>query len=204
MTPTTDPDPEAAETLAQLYDLVATVLADPPDETQVRTFLEEGLPAPAVAPNDRLSAGLEGLQTWLEGVEDPAAEADRLAAEHTRLFVGPRPALQVHESWYAGDFLGEPLAAVSRTFETLGIEPAADLAEEPDHAAVELAALRELSRREPDDPAAKETFLRDHGAWFDELADDVAETASGPFYPAIADVVAGLVAFDADRRGVDR
>ncbi|MGM0398580.1 MAG: TorD/DmsD family molecular chaperone [Halobacteriota archaeon] len=202
MTVTTDADAEA--TLAQLYDFAATAFADPPTEAWIRTLCDGALPDPAVAPNDRLAAGLEALRTWADGVDDPAAEADRLASEYTRLFVGPRPQLQIHESWYADDFLGEPLAAVSKDYDTLGIEPAADLKEEADHAAVELAALRELSRRAASDPDAKARFLAAHGDWFDALAADVRETADDPFYPAVADVAAGLVAVDADGLEVDR
>lgn len=196
-------DPTAAETLAQLYDFVASVLADPPEAEWVRNICEDSLPSSHLAPNDRLEAGFENLEKWAESVDDPVTESEHLETEFTRLFVGPRPKLQIHESWYAGDFLGEPLAAVSRTYEDLGIEPAPDLKEEADHAAVELAALRELSRREVDDPGGKDTFLEKHGAWFDDLADDIRDEADGRFYPAIADIVAGLVAFDADRRGVE-
>lgn len=204
MTPTTDVDPADEATLAQLYDLVATVLADPPDEALVRSLRTDGVPSPDLAPNDRLESGLERLQTWVEAIDDPTAETERLAAEHTRLFVGPRPKLQIHESWYEDNFLGEPLAAVARDYESLGVEPAPDIKEEADHAAVEAAALRELSKRATDDPEAKATFLAAHGGWFDALADDVDEATDGTFYPAIADVLAGLVAFDADRQEVQR
>ncbi|MFB6133668.1 MAG: molecular chaperone [Halanaeroarchaeum sp.] len=204
MTDMTDADSAGDATIARLYDLGATVLADPPDESLVRTLRDGGFPSPDTAPNDRLAAGLVGLRTWAEGIEDPAEEARRLHAVHTRLFVGPRPTLQIHESWYEGDYLGEPLAAVSADYDALGIRPAPDLKEEADHAAVELAALRELSKRATDDPEPKATFLADHGEWFDAFADDVCEAAAGEFYPAIADLVAGLVALDADRLGVTR
>lgn len=186
-------------TLAQLYDLLAGVLADAPDEATVRTLAEGPLPDPDIAPNRRLEQGLDALAAWAESVSDPAAEATQLGAEFTTLFVGPRPQLQIHESYYEGDFLGEPLAAVTQTFNQLGIAPADDLKEEADHAAVELAALRELTLEEAD---RKRIFLDQHGEWFADLADDIKETTDEPFYEAIADMVAGLIAFDANREGI--
>jgi TorA maturation chaperone TorD len=204
MNQTTDVDPAGEATIARLYDLVATVLADPPDEALVRSLRDDGLPAPDLAPNDRLAAGLRGLQAWADAVDDSGDEADRLEAAHTRLFVGPRPRLQIHESWYEDDFLGEPLATVANDYEALGVEPAPDAREEADHAAIELAALRELSERAVEDPEPKATFLAAHGGWFDALADDITAAADDEFYPAVADLVAGLVAFDAARREVDR
>ncbi|MBS3760908.1 TorD/DmsD family molecular chaperone [Halodesulfurarchaeum sp.] len=193
-----DTSPEDA-TLAQLYDLLSGVLSDPPDAATVEALSTGPLPEPDIAPNDQLRAGLEALAEWGETVTDPEAEADRLAAEFTRLFVGPRPKLQIHESYYEDDFLGEPLAAVTQTFKQLGIAPAPDLKEEADHAAVELAALRELTLENAD---RKRVFLSEHGEWFVELAADIKETTDEPFYEAVADIVAGLIVFDAQREGV--
>ncbi|MFW6384213.1 MAG: TorD/DmsD family molecular chaperone [Halodesulfurarchaeum sp.] len=183
-------------TLAQLYDLVSGLLADPPDEATVETLATGALPDPEIAPNDRLEAGLETLAAWADEVEDPAAEADRLGAAFTSLFVGPRPELQIHESYYAGDYLGKPLAAVAETYDRFGIAPAPDRKEEADHAAVELAALRELTLDAPD---RKAEFLEAHGDWFEPLAEDIKEHTDEQFYAAVADVVAGLIAFDARR-----
>lgn len=186
-------------TLAQLYDLLSGLLSDPPDAETVETLSTGSLPDPDIAPNDQLQAGLQALEEWGDTVSDPTAEADRLTTEFTRLFVGPRPKLQIHESFYEDDFLGEPLAAVTQTFKQLGIAPAPDLKEEADHAAVELAALRELTVSEGN---RKRVFLSEHGDWFQTLASDIKETTDEPFYEAIADIVAGLIAFDAGREGV--
>ena len=186
-------------TLAQLYDLLSGLLSDPPDAETVETLSTGSLPDPDIAPNDQLQAGLQALEEWGDTVSDPTAEADRLTTEFTRLFVGPRPKLQIHESYYEDDFLGEPLAAVTQTFKQLGIAPAPDLKEEADHAAVELAALRELTVSEGN---RKRVFLSEHGDWFQTLASDIKETTDEPFYMAIADMVAGLIAFDAGREGV--
>lgn len=186
-------------TLAQLYDLLSGLLADAPDEETVATLAEGPLPDPNIAPNERLERGIEALAEWGQTVSNPAAEAERLGAEFTRLFVGPRPKLQIHESYYEDDFLGEPLAAVTQTFNQLGIAPAPDLKEEADHAAVELAALRELTAEQSD---RKRIFLAEHGEWFEELGDDIKEATEEPFFTAVADMTAGLVSFDAEREGI--
>ncbi|MFB6086082.1 MAG: molecular chaperone [Halodesulfurarchaeum sp.] len=186
-------------TLAQLYDLLSGALADPPEESTVERLAAGPLPDPELAPNDQLQSGLERLGEWGESVSDPAAEADRLAVEFTRLFVGPRPKLQIHESYYAGEYLGEPLAAVTETYKQLGIAPAPDLKEEADHAAVELAALRELTA---ESETRKQAFLESHGDWFADLGEDIREATEEPYFEAIAEMVSGLVAFDADRQGV--
>jgi len=186
-------------TLAQLYDLLAGALSDPPDERTVETLAEGPLPDPGIAPNEQLQAGLETLAAWSESVTDPGEEAERLTAEFTRLFVGPRPKLQIHESYYEDDYLGEPLAAVTETYETLGIAPAPDLKEEADHAAVELAALRELT---VENEAGKQRFLERHGDWFADLGADISAATDEAYFTAIADMVSGLVAFDAGRQGV--
>lgn len=196
---TTQDTPTDDATLAQLYDLLAGALADPPDEATVEALAEGPLPDPGIAPNDQLQAGLETLAAWAESVSDPATEAERLGAEFTRLFVGPRPKLQIHESYYEGDYLGEPLAAVTETYKQLGIAPAPDLKEEADHAAVELAALRELTLENED---RKRRFLERHGDWFADLGSDIADATDEPYFEAIADMVSGLVAFDGDRQGV--
>ncbi|MFW6004222.1 MAG: TorD/DmsD family molecular chaperone [Halodesulfurarchaeum sp.] len=196
---TTQETPTDDATLAELYDLLAGALADPPDAGTVETLAEGPLPDPGIAPNDQLQAGLETLAAWGESVSDPAAEAEQLAAEFTRLFVGPRPKLQIHESYYEGDYLGKPLAAVTETYKQLGVAPAPDLKEEADHAAVELAALRELTA---ENEAGKQIFLEAHGDWFADLGADIAEATDEAYFEAIADMISGLVAFDAGRQGV--
>lgn len=196
---TTEDTSTADATLAQLYDLLSAVLADPPAPETVSALADGPLPDPSIAPNDRLQAGLQKLDAWGDSVTDPEAEATRLASEFTTLFVGPRPKLQAHESYYEEDFLGEPLAAVTESYRELGIEPAPDLKEEADHAAVELAALRELTT---EGRAEKRVFLETHGHWFEDLAEDVIEATDEPFYEAVADVFAGLIAFDRRREGI--
>ncbi|AXR77795.1 TorD/DmsD family molecular chaperone [Natrarchaeobaculum sulfurireducens] len=200
-----DPLEAERETIAGLYEFAADVFADPPSPEAVEQLIALGAADDDLAPTDRLRRGFAGLERWRREVDDPEAAAAVLERSHTQLFVGPRPKLQAHESYYAGDFLGEPLARVHGSYAELGLEPASDLREEADHAAVELRVLALLTRREADEPTAKSWFLGEHGWWWDEFAADVDDVAGedDAFYRAVAELAAGLVAFDAERLGVD-
>jgi len=195
---TTDP---TVASRAYLYRLLSAVLADPPDSSAVAELVDGGLVDDADPPDPAGERALGALADWAETVEDPELEAERLAREHTRLFVGPRPALQLHESYYAEDYLGEPLAAVKGSYGALGIAPGEELREEADHAAVELAALAVLFER--GDREDVRFFLAEHGWWFETLAADVREAASGPFYTAVADALGALVRSDFERFDVE-
>jgi TorA maturation chaperone TorD len=197
----TTTDQTESTALVELYDFVSSAFADPLDASAIEALQSGPLPDPGPMPDEQLSEGLERLAEWVDEVDDPEAAADELERVHTDLFVGPRPSLQIHESYYAGDFLGDPLAAVQSMFDRVGIRPADDLREEADHAAVELAALRELSAE--GDEKEKAAFLREHGWWFDDVAADVHEKTDHDLFRAVADIAAGLVAVDADRQGVD-
>jgi len=192
-------DPVAASR-ADLYRFLSAVLADPPDETAVETLVTSGIAPASELPDAAARSAVERLTWWAEGVTDPQEEADRLAPEHTRLFVGPRPVLQAHESYYSDDFLGEPLARVTGSYAGFEIAPTADLREEADHAAVELAALALLFERGDDGQVV--TFLSEHGWWLPELATDIRERASEPFYEAVGELLEELVRADADRLDV--
>lgn len=194
-----DPLESERQAVAALYEFCAGVLADPPGKLAVEGIVTAGVPDPEVMVNERLRRGFELLERWRTDVDDPEEAVCELERTHTRLFVGPRPRLQIHESYYAGDFLGRPLARVQGTYAGLGIAPADDLREEADHAAVELSALALLTRREVEDPDAKRLFLREHGWWISEFAADVEEVTDCRFYRGIAAIADGLVQFDANR-----
>ncbi|WP_331235249.1 TorD/DmsD family molecular chaperone [Natronorarus salvus] len=178
--------------LADLYAFVSGVVADPPDEAAIERLAAE--PFPADARPQALENGFRLLEQWRTGVDDPATAADELRRAHTKLFVGPRPKMQAYESWYADDYLGKPLAAVKASYRDLEIHPSAELREEGDHAAVELAALEILARDGDDEH--RRAFLAAHGWWLPKLADDVRELAEGPFYEGVGWLIDGLVEID--------
>jgi len=186
---------DTAADLADLYAFVSGVLADPPDEAAVRRLSDEQFPRDASP--QALANGFRTLERWQSeiGDEPPAETADRLRKVHTRLFVGPRPRMQIHESWYADDFLGEPLAAVRSTYRDLGVEEPTDLREEPDHAAVELAALEMLARDGAD--GYRQAFYSVHGWWLPTLAGDLKEMSDDTFYEAVGWILEGVLEADA-------
>lgn len=192
-------DPDVTAELANLYAFLSRVIADPPDETSVERLSEQQFPAEASP--QALQNGFELLRTWQSELDDPVEETERLRRVHTALFVGPRPKLQIYESWYAGDFLGKPLAAVKGSYRDLGIQPTDDLREEPDHAAVELAALEMLARDGDDD--YRRAFLAAHGWWIPNLAEDVREKADHPLYEGVGWLIEGVIETDTYLLGLD-
>jgi len=183
---------DTASDLADLYAFVSSVLADPPDEVAVERLLSEQFPRDSSP--QALDNGFRTLSRWQSEAEGPAEAADELRKVHTRLFVGPRPRMQIHESWYADDFLGEPLSAVRSTYQDLGVEESSDLREEPDHAAVELAALEMLARDGAD--GYRQAFLSVHGWWLPTLAEDIRELSDNTFYEAIGWLLEGIIEAD--------
>lgn len=189
----------AVDELADLYAFLSRVLADSPDEAAVSRLANERFPTEASP--QALETGFGLLKEWQSGVRDPADAAEDLRKIHTRLVVGPRPKLQIYESWYADDYLGKPLAAVKASYRDLGIQPSADLREEGDHAAVELAALEMLVRASDDEH--RRAFLLAHGWWLPELADDIRERADDPFYEAVSWLIEGTFQVDTYLLGLD-
>ena len=183
---------DTASDLADLYAFVSSVLADPPDEVAVERLLSEQFPRDSSP--QALDNGFRTLSRWQSEAGDPTEAADELRKAHTRLFVGPRPKMQIHESWYADDFLGEPLSAVRSTYQDLGVEESTDLREEPDHAAVELAALEMLARDGAD--GYRHAFFSVHGWWLPRLAEDIRELSDNTFYEAIGWLLEGLIEAD--------
>lgn len=187
---TTPDDP--TDELADLYAFTSSVIADPPDEAAIERLTADRFPAEASP--QALENGFRLLRQWQSEVSDPADAATELKRVHTKLFIGPRPKMQVHESWYADDYLGEPLAAVKSSYRDLDIHPTSELREEADHAAVELAALEILARDGSDE--YRRAFLSAHGWWIPDLAADIQELADHTFYEAIGWLVEGLLEAD--------
>lgn len=194
MSADTVPDQE----LADLYAFCSAVIADPPDEDAIARLIED-LPNPAID-SDAIDNGYQLLEQWRDECSAAEAEYTELRRAHTSLFVGPRPELQVYESWYADDYLGEPLAAVRQAYQTLSIQPA-EVREEPDHLAIELAAL-ELLIREGDSTERKQ-FLDAHGWWIPEAGADIVEKAETPFYQAVGWLVFGAIEADLAAHGLN-
>ncbi len=200
---TSDDDIYAAR--IELVDYLVECFHDAPDEAFVERLLSGEVATPQDSVNEGMDEGFETLRTFVasEG-DDPEAVADRLGKEFTRLFVGPRPPVTAHETYYReGDFLGKGLAEVEASYSAAGWSPPEDYPEEDDYVAVELAFLRHLitlQRRGHEEAFGYErVFLDEHlGQWVDDLAADVLENTDEPFYRAAAQVLAGVVEFEDD------
>ncbi|WP_247001146.1 TorD/DmsD family molecular chaperone [Halosolutus gelatinilyticus] len=189
----------------ELVNFLIDALADVPTAEFVEALLDGAVRFPDESVDDRLDRGFERLAAFIEENEDrdPAAVQDELEREFTRLFVGPRPRIMAHETYYREDtdFRGSGLARIEASYGAAGWSPPEAYPEENDYVAVELAFLRYLIERQRD--GYEETFgyqrvfHEEHlSEWIDEFAADVRETADVRFYEGVADVLEGVVAFE--------
>lgn len=163
--------------------------------------------------DSKVERALEELTSFERtcGSEDPDQVRLRLEVEYNRLFVGPAALLAPpYESYYAskartpegGRLRTDEERAVVQAYKRQGFMVPAELAELPDHIAVELEYLFLLSDAEArawssGDVAraehvqqAQSTFVQEHlGIWVGLLAGQVHEGARIPFYPAVLDLV---------------
>ncbi|CQH52794.1 TorD family protein [Halobacterium hubeiense] len=191
----------------ELVDYLVDALYDTPEEAFVEQLLDGGLDTPADSINDDLDAGFEYLHEFVEANEgrDPAEVTDELAKEFTRVFVGPRPPVQPHETYYREDtdFLSSGLAEVDASYGAAGWKVPEDVSEEADYVGVELLFVRNLLRRqqagEEEAVGFERVFLDEHfSTWLDAYLDDVVENTDEPFYLAAVHVLRGFVEFERD------
>lgn len=146
-----------------------------------------------------------------------AQDLQRLRLDYQRLFAGPEPLADPHEScWRAGDAAdGEESAMALRgLYQAGGFELEADEAEWADHLALELEFLWVLVGKENEarrgglaDILAswellRSVFLRQHlGAWAGRFAAAVQANAETPFYRELAELTARFVSQEASARG---
>lgn len=199
-------DDEIYAARIELIDYLVECFYDAPDEE----FVDRLLSGEVITPEDSVNQGMdEGFATLRSFVDenagaDPATVAQRLRQEFTGLFVGPRPPVTAHETYYVdGDLLGKGLAEVEASYSAAGWTPPEEYPEENDYIAVELAFLRHLvarQRRGAEEAFGYErVFLDEHlGRWADDLADDVLSNTEEPFYRAAAQVLSGVVEFEDD------
>ncbi|NHN58693.1 MULTISPECIES: molecular chaperone [Halorussus] len=189
----------------ELVDYAIDTFWDAPGESFVSNLLAGEVRTPGEAVSPDLDEGFAELERFVEENEGRDVETvrDELTTEYTRVFVGPRPPVLAHETYYREDedFLGEGLAAVSASYAAAGWSPPEAYPEEDDHLAVELAFVRHLvdrQRRGDEETFGYErVFLDEHLLrWIDAFAADVIEETDEPFYRAGAKVVAGLVEFE--------
>ncbi|AEH38358.1 TorD/DmsD family molecular chaperone [Halopiger xanaduensis] len=193
------------EARLELVNFLIDAFADVPTAAFVATLLGDEITFPEGSVDDRLDRGFERLDSFIAENEnrDPDAVQEDLEREFTRLFVGPRPPILPHETYYREDtdFRGAGLAEVEASYGAAGWSPPEDYPEENDYVAVELAFLRNLIRRQRE--GYEETFgyqrvfHEEHlSEWIADFAADVREQTDEPFYAAVADVLEGYIAFE--------
>lgn len=189
----------------ELIDFGIEVFHDVPTEAFVGSLLDDAITMPEDSVNERLDRGFEELQAFIDANRgrDLATVQDELNAEFTRVFVGPRPPILPHETYYREDteFIGQGLANVEASYSAAGWTPPEDYTEENDYVAVELGFLRSLVERQRGGAEEafgyERVFLDEHiGQWIDDFAAEVHEETDEPLLLAGADVVAGLVEFE--------
>ncbi|ELY99506.1 TorD/DmsD family molecular chaperone [Natrialba asiatica] len=189
----------------ELVNFLIDAFADAPSTAFVETLLDDGITVPDGSVGETLDRGFERLETVLDENEgrDPELVQDELEREFTRLFVGPRPPILPHETYYREDtdFRGTGLTEVEAGYGAAGWSPPDDYPEENDYVAVELAFLRNLIRRQrtgdEETFGYQRVFHEEHlSAWIDDLAADIRERTDEPFYAAVADVLEGDIAFE--------
>lgn len=198
-------DDQIYEARLEILDYAIDTFWDTPRESFVENLLGGEIRMPNEEVGPALDDGFAELESFVAANERRSAEEvrDELATEFTRVFVGPRPPVLAHETYYREDtdFLGEGLAKVQASYSAAGWSSPDSYPEEDDFVAVELAFLRYLvdrQRRGDEETFGFErVFLDEHLLhWIDAFADEVYEETDEPFYRAGAKIVEGFAAFE--------
>lgn len=198
-------EPELHAARIEIVDFLIEVFWDVPSEDFIERLLGDDVLLPDESVNDRLDEGFERLRTWRKEVQSESVDevSERLEREYTDLFVGPRPPILPHETYYRDDteFIGQGLAEVEASYAAAGWSPPEEYPEENDFIAVELAFLRTLMEWQADGREEaygyERVFIDEHLAeWVEPFIDDLrGETEPGLFLAAGL-VFGGLVEFE--------
>lgn len=189
----------------ELVDFCIEVFWDVPSEEFVTDLLEGTVSVPEDPVTERMDEGFAMLEAWRERNRgrSPASVREELDREYTHLFVGPRPPVLPHETYYRPDtdFLGEGLPEVSASYAAAGWSAPEEYPEEDDFIAVELAFLRyliERQRRGDEETVGFErVFLDEHlQHWVDPFLAELREEADEGLFLAAGLVFRGLVTFE--------
>ncbi|MCH7659427.1 MAG: molecular chaperone TorD family protein [Euryarchaeota archaeon] len=193
----------------ELIDFLIEALWDTPSEEFVENLLSGEILTPDGV-DEELDTGFEKLRSFIDANEGREIEEvqTELKREYTRVFVGPRPPVMAHESYYREDmdFLGKGKAEVEASYSAAGWKPPEHYPEEADYIAVELAFLRNLIERQQRGTVEafgyERVFLEEHmNHWIDECAAEITEYANTEFYEAVGHVLAGVIEFEYELAG---
>ncbi|SHG73511.1 TorD/DmsD family molecular chaperone [Halobaculum gomorrense] len=189
----------------ELIDFPIEVFHDTPSREFLDRLLSGDVRVPEDHVNDHLDAGFDHVRAFVEANAD--ADRDELYADvkqkYTTVFVGPRPPVLLHETYYRDDtdFIGQGLAEVESSYSAAGWQPPEEYGEENDFVAVELAFLRWLvdKQRQGMEEAFgyERVFLDTHlTTWVEAAVDDVHEETDNDLFLAAAEILLGLVEFE--------
>lgn len=202
-------DEEIYAARLELIDFLIEALWDTPTEAFVGNLLSGEVRTPEGV-DEGLDAGFGKLRAFIEDNEDREVEdvQTELKREYTRVFVGPRPPVMAHETFYREEmeFLGTGKSEVEASYAAAGWNPPDSYPEEADYVAVELAFLRHLverQRRGAEEAFGYErVFIEEHLAhWIDDCAADTTEYADTEFYEAVGYVLSGVIEFEHEIAG---
>ncbi|MFB6236133.1 MAG: molecular chaperone [Halopenitus sp.] len=193
------------EARLELVDFLVEVFWDVPSESFLERLLSEEIQTPDEPVNDYIDEGFGMVDEWREANRDRPIEAvhEEVERTYTELFVGPRPTVLPHETYYRDDteFIGEGLAEVEASYSAAGWTPPEEYPEENDFIAVELAFLRNLINRQRQGQEEtfgfERVFLDEHLlTWVDPFLEEMREEADPGLFLAAALVFRGLADFE--------
>ena len=183
-TPVAEPPVMASEedqARADLYALLAAVLARPPDAKLLEILRRiEG---------NGVDGGSEMTASWamLRRAAE-SAEVEALQDEYHELFIGiGRGELMPYGSWYLTGFLMErPLAELRMDLQRLGFERQEDVREPEDHVAALCETMSMIVTGAPDSLETQREFFNKHvGPWMGRFFADLTAARAARFYRAV-------------------
>jgi len=198
---------------SSLYGFLASVYRTEPAERLLREIRKDSF-------KDALKAVGVDLGESLEGGSVKKL-VDDLAVEYARLFIGPGNHVAPYAAVYLGgegaSLWGPETAWVKEFIEAAGFDYRSDYHDLPDHVAVELEFMQEITANESAALESKdwkraeklrrieEEFVTTHMAkWVPEFCRQVQDRAEFPFYKAIACLTEDFILSEAATLGTTR
>ncbi len=182
------PLPPEEQARADVYRLLAVLLADPPGQEPIA--LLRGI----TAGEGPLAAVWEALRAAAEQT-DP----DALEAEYHTLFIGlGRGELVPYGSWYRTRYLMEkPLAELRADLKRLGFARRAGVREPEDHAAALCEVMGMMIAESGLSFAESKIFFETHvGSWMGDFFEDLERAESAHFYQAVGRLGGRFIAIE--------
>jgi TorA maturation chaperone TorD len=166
---------------AEIYVLLGTLLAGPPDAAMLEMLLDIDAGEPDAAPMTPIWQSLQAAAR--------EADTERLAEEYFNLFIGlGRGELVPYASFYIHGFLMEKvLAALRNELQRLGLELQEGISEPEDHVAALCETMGMIISESGLSLEEQSEFFKAYIAnWMGEFFADLRAAESADFYRAVA------------------